>query len=93
MSRKAESGSVVVIHFSGHGYELPDQFDQGLIPATLTREMVGKITVTPRWGSTNLLTNNKHGTYIVTEDRPPLNPKGGRVGYESLTQGHCPRTE
>ena len=40
MSHKAESGSVVVIHFSGHGYELPDQFDQGLIPATLTREMV-----------------------------------------------------
>ena len=43
VSHKAERGSVVVIHFSGHGYELPDQFDQGLIPATLTREMVSKI--------------------------------------------------
>ena len=43
VSRKAESGSVVVIHFSGHGYELPDEFDQGLIPATLTKEMVIKI--------------------------------------------------
>ena len=62
VSCKAERGSVVVIHFSGHGYELPDQLDQGLIPATLTREMVGKLTVTPRWGSTNLLTNNKHET-------------------------------
>ena len=45
MSHKAERGSVVVIHFSGHGYELPDQFDQGLIPATLTREMVSKICI------------------------------------------------
>lgn len=43
VSREAESGSVVVIHFSGHGYELPDEFDQGLIPATLTKEMVIKI--------------------------------------------------
>ncbi|XP_078353455.1 uncharacterized protein LOC144638138 [Oculina patagonica] len=40
VSCQAETGSVVVIHFSGHGYELTDACDQGLIPATLTKEMV-----------------------------------------------------
>ena len=43
VSCKAEEGSVVLIHFSGHGYELPDECDQGLIPTTLTKEMVLKI--------------------------------------------------
>lgn len=42
---KAETGSVVVIHFSGHGYELADEYDQGLIPTTLTREMVLPVEV------------------------------------------------
>ena len=40
LSFKAQKGSVVVVFFAGHGYEIPDTFDQGLIPANLTKEMV-----------------------------------------------------
>lgn len=36
----AEKRSVVIIYFSGHGYQLDDEFDEGLLPAGLTREMV-----------------------------------------------------
>lgn len=40
LSSTAERGSVVVIYFSGHGYELGEEFDQGLLPAGLTPQMV-----------------------------------------------------
>lgn len=41
LSSTAPRGSVVVIYFSGHGYQLDEEFDQGLLPAGLTTEMVG----------------------------------------------------
>lgn len=71
VSRKAESGSVVVIHFSGHGYELPDQFDQGLIPTTLTREMVDEYhiydtCITGEHFKPHLLELHKKGALVNT---------------------------
>ena len=60
MSSMAEERSVVVIYFSGHGFKLEEEetndkkeyvlyFDQGILPAGLTKEMV----------STHLLNNVK----------------------------------
>ena len=40
LSFTAEKGSVVVIYFSGHGYQLTAEHDQGLLPAGLTTQMV-----------------------------------------------------
>lgn len=41
----AEKRSVVIIYFSGHGYQLDDEFDEGLLPAGLTREMVDRFHI------------------------------------------------
>ena len=46
LSSMAEKRSVVVIYFSGHGFQLEQgetndkYFDQGILPADLTKEMV-----------------------------------------------------
>lgn len=45
LSSTAERGSVVVIYFSGHGYELGEEFDQGLLPAGLTPQMVSDFQI------------------------------------------------
>ena len=69
LSSIAEERSVVVIYFSGHGYELEAEitddniihFDQGLLPAGLTREMVSDFTYTI-----------KHRKYCSPESSNPL---------------------
>lgn len=46
LSSTVPNESVVIIYFSGHGYQLKDEFDQGLIPGGLKKEMVsGKYTI------------------------------------------------
>jgi len=42
LSSTVPNESVVIIYFSGHGYQLRDreEFDQGLIPGGLKKEMV-----------------------------------------------------
>ena len=40
LSSTVPNESVVIIYFSGHGYQLKDEFGQGLIPGGLKKEMV-----------------------------------------------------
>lgn len=53
LSSTVPNESVVIIYFSGHGYQLKDEFDQGLIPGGLKKEMVS-------WK----IFNNIHTTFL-----------------------------
>ena len=60
LSSTVPNESVVIIYFSGHGYQLKDEFDQGLIPGDLKKEMVS-------WK----IYNNIHTTFLLRSLHDP----------------------